>query len=396
MKVLGIIAEFNPFHNGHKYLIDKAKKITGADIVIIVMSGNFTEQGNIAIYNKFDRAHMAIANGADIVIELPCIFAISSAELFCLKAVEILNSLNIVDFIAFGTESNIEILNKVSDKLLKNEEKIWESTTANLKKGISFAAARNDSLKEILTPEELNASSQSNNILALNYLSTLKKLNSNIKPLAIKRVGNLYNDTKLSDLSFSSATAIRHSLEQRENLNNIKEQIPDNVFEYISKNTPAQNEDMFLLLKYQILELGKDNLKYINEVTEGLENRIYDSIGISKNYQDFINNIKSKRYQMSKIKRILLNILLDITKEKFNNIKEKELYAHILALSTSGKKYLPNLVTSSTIPVIIKKSDFDRINNSGVNDCLNYDLKASNIYSIITKDTINKDFLNKI
>lgn len=396
MKVLGIVAEFNPFHNGHKYLIETAKKETKADIVIVVMSGNFTQQGNIAIYNKFDRAKLAIDNGVDIVIELPTIFSISSAQSFCFKAIQLLNSLNCVDYIAFGAESELNFLNNISSKILENETLIWNSTVKHLKKGISFAAARYETLKNILTPNELLNSCKSNNILALNYLLTLKKLNSSIIPISIKREGNDYNDKNLHNSSFSSASSIRQHLENQQNLELLKSQVPTNVFNYILENTITKNEYIFLLIKYKIIELGKDNLKNINEITEGIENRIYEAVNNSTNYENFIDNIKSKRYQMSKVKRILLNILLNITKEDFNKISNENLYAHILALSKTGKKYLSSLNKSSNIPIIIKKTDFNNISNPNIIKSLNFDILASNIYSIINNTTLNKDFLNKI
>ena len=166
MKIVGIIAEFNPMHNGHQYLIKKAKELTGADYAICLMSGNFTQAGNIALTNKFNRASTAIKNGFDAVIELPTIYATASAEFFAYGAVNILNSLNCIDYLCFGSETgNVDILINIAHKLIKNEENIWESITISLKEGISFAKAREYAISKFLTQSEVEISSSSNNIL---------------------------------------------------------------------------------------------------------------------------------------------------------------------------------------------------------------------------------------
>ena len=186
MKIVGIIAEFNPMHNGHQYLIKKAKELTGADYAICLMSGNFTQAGNIALTNKFNRASTAIKNGFDAVIELPTIYATASAEFFAYGAVNILNSLNCIDYLCFGSETgNVDILINIAHKLIKNEENIWESITISLKEGISFAKAREYAISKFLTQSEVEISSSSNNILAIEYIKSLIKLNSTITPKTV-------------------------------------------------------------------------------------------------------------------------------------------------------------------------------------------------------------------
>ena len=238
MKIVGIIAEFNPMHNGHQYLIKKAKELTGSDYAICLMSGNFTQAGNIALTNKFNRASTAIKNGFDAVIELPTIYATASAEFFAYGAVNILNSLNCIDYLCFGSETgNVDILINIAHKLIKNEENIWESITISLKEGISFAKAREYAISKFLTQSEVEISSSSNNILAIEYIKSLIKLNSNITPIAIKREENT---------EYLSATKLREKLRNNED-----------VSKYIlDKNIGTNlefNDNMYKIIKYKIV-----------------------------------------------------------------------------------------------------------------------------------------------
>ena len=229
MKVLGIIAEYNPMHTGHIYHINEAKKITNSDYVIAIMSGSFTEQGNIAMLDKFTRAKEAINSGVDIVIELPTIYAVSDGGSFANKAIQILNDLNIVDSICFGAETdNISKLNNIANTIIVNDDKIWDDIKENLKKGISFANARNESLKNYLKDDEINLVSSPNNILGIEYLKSIITLKSNITPYCIKRESSNFNDDTITQ-KYTSSTSIRKYLEEGKDIQNISE--------YISKNT---------------------------------------------------------------------------------------------------------------------------------------------------------------
>lgn len=385
MNIVGIIAEFNPMHTGHKYLIDKAKELTSCDTALCIMSGNFTQAGNIAIKDKFTRAKIAIENGFDVVIELPTIYATGSAEYFCNGAINILNSLPI-DYICFGSETaNIEELQKIAQKLVKNNEAIWNNIAETLKTGVSFAVAREYAISKVLTPKEVEISTKSNNILAIEYLKNLIKLDSNIVPIAIKR-----NESAIS------ATSIRDSIKNNSNINEVKK----NTLNYNNIiNNPIININTFSAIKYAVLSLGKEKIKDIAEVTEGLENKIYDELNNALTYDEFIQNIKSKRYQLSKIKRILNNILLNITKDDFIKLQSTDnYYAHVLAINSNRKKEILSYITkNSSIPVITSINDkiLKELDIASY-ESLQLDIKASNIYSIFSHDTINKDYTNKI
>ena len=388
MKIVGIVAEFNPMHNGHKYLLEKAKEITGADMAICIMSGNFTQAGNIGIENKFVRSKIAIENGFDLVIELPTIFATASAEFFCYGAINILNSLGCLDYLCFGSETgNTKELKVIAKKLLDNENNIWEIITESLKEGISFAKAREYAISKFLTAGELEISGKSNNILGIEYIKSLIKLNSKIEPIAIKRN---------TSPEFLSSKQIRDLLQNYSYNNMLKQYIlgSEQILKY-----PKLNDNMYEIIKYSVISNGKEKLKEIYEVTEGLENKIYNEVSESISYNDYIQNVKSKRYQLSKIKRILVNIILGITKDKFLYLNNNECcYAHILAINPSKKSEILSLLNKNAfIPIITSLSD-DKIKTLPciVQKSLYLDIKASNIHSIINNSALNKDYTNKL
>lgn len=396
MKVLGIIAEYNPMHTGHIYHISKAKEITGCDTVIVIMSGSFTQQGNIAIINKFERAKQAIQNGVDLVIEIPSAFASSDAGNFAYKSVSILNDLN-VDAICFGAETdNIERLKLISETLIYKDKEIWIEIKNELKKGISFAKARNNSLNKFLNEDDINIILSPNNILALEYLKTLKILNSNIIPFAIHRESNF--NSHILENCYTSSTSIRKALEKKCNLNDIQKYISENVSKYLKNNKIIFNNDFFEILKYKIISMNENDLKKINGVSEGIENKLKKEICNSYSYDEFLFKIKSKRYELSRIKRILVNILLNISKDNFNLLKENNSnYAHILAFNHDKKDLLSHISNTSNIPVI---SSLNNKTLSYLNKyqklSLDIDIYASNIYSMLINQKINKDYTNFI
>lgn len=400
MKVLGIITEYNPFHNGHIYHIEKSKQITQADFVIAVMSGSFTEQGNISIYDKFKRATIAVENGVDLILELPTIYANSSSEYFANASISLLNSINIVDCICFGSEAgNIDLLSNISNKIINNEDRIWKDISSNLKQGISFAKAREQSITKYLNTEEIIEFSKPNNILAIEYLNSLSKLNGKIKPYTINRNSSNFNDTNISkDKIYTSATSIRNHIYEKKEISDLKSLIPQNMLNIVCNIEPTFNDKLLNILKYKIITSSKKDLSNIYEVTEGLENRIISAISNSNTYDELIENIKSKRYQMSKIKRILNNIILNITKDDFERIyKSNEQYAHILKISKRGKALLSQIAKNSNIPLITSVNDNVLNSLSDIQrSMINIDILATNIHSILNNENINKDYTNRL
>jgi predicted nucleotidyltransferase len=400
MNILGIIAEYNPFHNGHKYHIQQAKKITNSDYVVVIMSGNFTQSGNAAIYDKFTRAKIASEYGADLVIELPTIYATSSAESFAYGSILLLDSLNIINSICFGCEEeDITILNHISNILIDKNDLIYNIIKKELKQGISYPKAREIALTNFLNTEELNIIKKPNNILGIEYLKALKQLNSNITPYCIKRNSSNFNEILPNKNSnkYTSATSIRNMISMNK-LDLIENYVPASSYTCILNKEPLFNEKLYRILKYKILTTDTNTLKTISEITEGLEYKLKSEIARSNSYEDLINNLKSKRYTMTRIKRLLINILLNITKDKAHYAKEhKIIYAHILALGYNGKELLSTLTKNSNIEIITKIND--KVLNSLDNDTLNYlkmDILSSNIYYTLSNDIINKDYTNRL
>lgn len=399
MKVLGIITEYNPMHNGHIYHIKKSKEITNADYVVLVMSGSFTQTGNVSTLDKFKKAKIATEYGVDLVIELPTIYATGSSEYFATGAISLLHDLGIVDYICFGSEcEDIQILNNIAAKLINLDRQIWDEIKLQDKNN-TFAKSRSNVLSKYLSEEEFREISKPNNILGIEYIKALKKLNSTITPYLIKRESSSYNEVKLNknELNFTSATSIRNAIKEC-NLQSIERYVPESVFNELNNSNILLNKDIFNLLKFTTINMTKNEIQEINEVTEGLENRLIKAIIYSQNYDELIDMIKSKRYIENKIKRVLINMLLKIKKEDFKSIvSSRTNYAHILASSNNGRLLLSSISKVAKIPVFVSINDkiVDKQNDL-VKYMLNLDIFASNIHNILTNKNLNRDFTNRI
>lgn len=314
----GIICEFNPFHNGHKYLIDSVKK---DGCVICVMSGNFVQRGEFAVYNKFERCKTALENGADLVIELPCAYALMSAEGFAKAGVQILEKTGVVDRIAFGAEcENTSKLKMIADEIDKNKELIKEE----MKKGVSYPVAR----KNVIGSDLLDTP---NNILAIEYIR-----HTNLPCTAIKRIGKGHD----TDDEHYSASAIRQTL----NLDDI---------------CSINNCEKAVLAKLR--SMTADDFAKIEDVNEGLENRIYKSVRSACGIKELFEAIKTKRYTHSRIRRIILKSYLGITKEYSKDVP----YIRILGFNKQGKEILNEMKKNSKLPIISRYSDIDKLDDYG-------------------------------
>ena len=336
MDKIGIICEYNPFHNGHLYHINKIKELFPDSMIILVMSGNFTQRADASIINKWDKTEIALKNDIDLVVELPFEFTIQSADFFAYGAVNILNYLN-VDYLVFGSESNdIDNLKEIANIQLtsKYNNLVKEYT----KKGINYATSLSKALEEFGYKDIKNP----NDILAISYIRELKKINSKIEPISIKRT-NDYNSKELTD-NISSATSIREHIKDTD----IKKYIPDNVHPYLN-NKLYFIEDYFPLLKYKILSEIDYLDKYFN-VEEGIEGKIKKVIYSSDSYNELIINIKSKRYTYNKIKRLLLCILIGFTKEDAKKHREIK-YIRVLGFNKKGRNYLNKIKKEISIPI---------------------------------------------
>ena len=394
MKVLGIIAEFNPFHNGHKYLIEEAKKQTDSDCCIIAMSGNFVQRGEIALMDKYTRAQIAIENGADIVLELPVHIATASAEGFAHGAVSILHKINIVNNIAFGTEeNNLEFLNTIADLLVNETEGFKALIKEKCEKGLSFASARSEAVISLL-PKELQKDAYKtlnspNSILAIEYLKSLKRLNSDIAPNAVLRIGSGYKDNTFCE--YSSATGIRQFIEQGYDINKC---LPENAFlkmhEYSKKRGFLFEQDIFPVLMYKLISLSNNKLCDYIDSNEFIANKIKNNLFDIDSYDKLLSLLSSKDYTLSRIKRVLIHILLDLDKKyiRYNDFRDYEA-GYVKVLACKNEKLLSALCKNSDIPVIVKPSvqaeNLDSVSKINFEN----DLKANNIYQSILTSKYN-------
>ncbi|MGG7097540.1 nucleotidyltransferase [Clostridium sardiniense] len=383
MNLTGIITEYNPFHLGHKYHLEKAIEDTNADGIVSVMSGNFMQRGNPAIIDKYNRAKMAVLNGVDLVLELPLVYSLSSAENFAYGGVKLLNSLNCIDNIYFGSESGkIEDLISIA-QILKDEPKNYKDRLKiELDKGLPFHTARLNALNSLLLSSNISEIlSSSNNILAIEYIKALLKLDSNIKPFTLKREGSNYNDISLSK-TFSSATSIRETLKYNFDVNIIKNSIPTESLKVITElNEKNYNfvfeESLFPFLKYKLLT-NAESIKSISDVSEGLDNKILKEIINCNSLKELILKSKSKRYTYTRISRILSKVFIGFENFPIEAIQTSDItYIRPLAFNEKGAKILKSIKENSEINILTK------IPRHISNNMLHLDLQGTKAYSLL-------------
>ncbi|MBR4110793.1 MAG: nucleotidyltransferase [Clostridia bacterium] len=392
MKICGIVAEYNPFHNGHLYHIEKSKEITNSDIVVAIMSGNFIQRGLPALFDKWTRTKIAIQNGADIVIELPVCYATSSAEYFAHGSIGILDSLNVTNSLCFGNEcEDIEILKRIANVLFHEPDEYKRHLQSELKKGNSYPIARSNALKVFLKKEYneqilSNILLDSNNILGIEYLKALLAFDSPITPYSLKRKGGNYNSTEIYE-NICSSTAIRQMFKSG-NISPLSNVVPENCANILNQELLHGRSPMFIEnfekeILYEIRRMSPEDLTSILDVTEGLENLIKKAENECIEIDNLINTIKSKRYTRTRIQRILIHLLLGIKQDIVENNKTSPQYARVLGLSKNGEKALPYIINNSRIPVITSVNKFLKGNiNESQKQMLELDILASNIYTL--------------
>lgn len=377
MKITGIVAEYNPFHSGHEYQLKMAKKLSGCDCVAVVMSGNYVQRGEPAIIDKFKRAEAAIYGGADIVIELPMPFSCQNAEMFALAAIKELNKLH-VDSISFGCENdNVEILQKIAE--LQLSLRFNNNVKAEIKKGISYPSAMSNALKAVLG-NETEAVYTPNNVLAIEYIKSAMKLSLNLEYYPVKRLGMNHNDTEISG-QFHSASAIRKFIMDGSNTNlKVTDKSIEVVEKFFMEHKKYNTLNNYLdYLYYKII--NTEDLHNIYEIKEGLNNKIASQVYKHENIDDLIMSLKSKRYTYSKLRRSLLNILLDIKTVDINKILSTNFdYIKVLSFNNTGRKVIKYAKTNGA-KVINRYSDYKKYNlNTRELPIFNITNKSSNIY----------------
>lgn len=393
MTVVGLIAEYNPFHNGHKYHIEKARELTHADMVIVVMSGNFVQRGVPALMPKRLRAKVALEAGASLVIELPVCYATASAEQFAYGAVSLLDKLGCVDAICFGNEcGEISMLKSLADVLSEEPEAYREILQGYLRRGDSFPVARQMALKEYLKsdfPDDVL--SEPNNILAIEYLKALCRLHSRMKPIAIRRISSHYHDKELKE-EISSATAIRNTFARNSGFSTeLTAQIPEDGISLLKENYqkryPVFPNDVSLLLKYKLLKENKTFLQEYADVSEELANRIANSLNQYLNFEQFCGLLKTKEVTYSRISRALIHILLDIKKFDMSEIE----YAHVLGFRAEDTALFSKIKQEASIPLLSKLTNVEYLSESA-KQMLRQDILAADFYESIVTEKFQTPF----
>lgn len=406
MNVLGIIAEYNPFHNGHRHHLQESLKIVEPDYTVCVMSGSFTQRGEPAMADKWSRAACAVENGIDLVLELPFAFACNNAEYFAVGAIDVLNRLGCVTHLSFGSESGDLAALAVSAEYLSHEDdELKNSIREFADQGISFPRARYEAVKKCKGAAYSDQLKSSNNILAVEYLKQLKLTGSKMIPVTIKRYGTGYHDKNTFE-TIASASAIRHKLNNSAHIDEVREFIPAKTFQVlknINSNVNISFNNFYPLMIYRILTSEAKQLGTILSATEGLENRVKKAAPESVDMDSLIRAVLSKRYTYTRIHRLLTHTLIQLDKNSFQSILENRInYARVLGFSRKGASLLKTIKkeTLSSIPVITN------INRELSGDAeewklLKYDITSSDIYNLVKygeiythSDYVMKPYLN--
>lgn len=378
MSVIGIVCEFNPFHKGHKYLIDTVKK--QGDTVVCVMSGNFVQRGEPALFTKESRVKAALLNGADIVLELPFVYATASAEIFAHNAVKILSDFG-CEKLAFGTES--ADITKIHEAVEVFNNKNFDNKIKNyLEDGISYPAARQRAFDEYNIDFDI---STPNNILALEYVKAIKKLNSNMLPVPVTRIGAGYNDTQSID-GIASATHIRQLIYDEENYSTY---VPENTVELYTQELKKGN--FVSDYKYNTASLAllrsklNEDVSCIANMAEGLENRIKSAVKDSASLEEIYDKSKTKRFTHSRIRRAVLSLTLGVTAE---DIKISAPYCRLLGFNKNSADIMGTLAASSKLPFVASYSDILNLKSADVEKIFELENKAGDFYSLIMQKTV--------
>lgn len=396
MKVAAIIAEYNPLHNGHEFQIKKAKELTNADYIIVVMSGNFTQRGIPAIIDKYERTKMALLAGADLVLELPLYYSSSSAEYFASGAINLLKKIGCVDYLVFGSEcGDIKILTDIAELLINHKDKISEVIHNKVREGMSYPAARVNAIEEAI-PNSYNhveAMASPNNILGFEYIRAIRQFNAKIEPVTNLRIGSDYHDKIIdTENQISSALAIRSSLEELDDIEKIKDQVPSYVYEILYnnyKNTfPILNEDISSILKYKLLlDAGNGYEEYV-DISSDFSDKILKNLNKYVSYSQFCDLLKSKDITYARVARNLLHILLNIKKDSMKKYKENGyiFYARMLGFKKSSSALLTRIKETSSLPLITKLADARNLLTPLGMEMLETDIQAAHIYDTIVTE----------
>ncbi len=380
MKICAVICEYNPFHNGHLYQLRKMREL-GADKILCVMSGNFTQRGDAAVFDKYTRARHAILAGADAVIELPAPFAVSPAELFAQGAVHLVASIPAVTTLAFGCESGAKEDFLIASGATMSEDKAFKtSLKEKLKAGDSYVKARTDTILS-LRPELRTMLTSPNNILGVEYCRALLKENSQIEPLPIQRIGAGHLDTA-PQAEYSSASAIRGLLgdDSRRARKLLKENLPPYVLEDALSYVPTGYERAALAA---MMAASDEKMALAPDCAEGLEKRIRAMARTNPTFEGMLEKVVTKRYTRSRIKRILLQNFLGISQRDVLSFVQSPLYLRVLAVKKEGAEGMLSALSEAKFPAVVRSSDYAALRKEALT-CFAADMRANDLYAVLS------------
>ncbi|MBI0578378.1 nucleotidyltransferase [Neobacillus cucumis] len=393
MKAVGVIVEYNPFHNGHAFHVQAARETSNADIVIAVMSGNFLQRGEPALVSKWYRTKMALSGGVDLVFELPYQFATQNAEFFADGAVSILDAVHCESF-CFGSESgDISSFLKTIDFLEEHHEIFDENVRRHIKSGVSYPKALSLSFQDFTETEGLLNLTKPNNILGFQYIKSIKKMNSQIKPLTIARKNANYHDEHFASETIASATSIRKALfSTDERTFNIDQYVPDPTTELLREYYNhyggfQQWENYWSYLQFRLIQCTPEELRNIYEVEEGIENRLKAAALTAGSFQEFMEKIKTKRYTWTRLQRICVHILTNAGKEEMSK-PEGANYLRLLGMTQKGKTYLNKVKSELKLPLVSKLSSYKQKE-------IMLDIKAAQIYAFGIPMDLRNEFIQQ-
>lgn len=378
MKVVGIVAEFNPLHNGHKYLIDKCRE-EGATHIVAVMSGNFVQRGSVAIMDKRARAAAALAAGVDLVVELPVPWAVATAEIFAKGGISVLHGLGLLDALAFGCETDDEnLLLKAASAVC--DRGVHEKIKEEMDGGITYATARENAVRTLFDDEIADVLTEPNNILAVEYIKACQSFGMDISFIPILRLGASH-DSLLETGEFQSASALRALLERGDE--KAFEFMPEKSVSEFSRlksmgRAPVTYDESERAILSRLRMLSVEDIKKAPDIAEGLENRIYNAIHSATSLEELYSIVKTKRYTHSRIRRIITALYLGILPD---DISEGIPYIRVLGLNERGREILREAKSSANLPVIMKTADVNEL-SSYAKHVFELECKATDLYNL--------------
>lgn len=375
MKAASLICEYDPFHNGHKYMLDSIRN-KGYDCIIACMSGNFTQRGEPAVFEKSIRAKAALACGADIVIELPVTYACAGAERFAFGGVTLLNGTGITDSIFFGSEcGNTDLLKRAAEAA--ESDSVRDVIGSYLSEGMTFALAREKAVCDVFGKEVSSVLREPNNILACEYLKALKKINSGIQPQTILRIGTAHNG-ELPEGGFASASFIRSMVNSAQSFESY---VPEKAYELFSSALSSHKHFEYLepAVIYRLRTMTREDYSELPDMSEGLENRLYKASRTSRSVKEFLESAKCKRYTLSRIRRSVMHAFLMLTADECLIPPQ---YIRLLGFSERGREALHEMKKRSSLPIITRHADMAKLSGSG-KKLFDIEARCDDIYSLI-------------